>query len=274
MQLRSVFAAAIFVLGSSTSVVSFAADAPAAKPGIYDDFEGPTLSNQWMTLALAPGSYAIQSEITRAGRGALRITLHQGDVFVHGEGGDADNERDELLEAAPRNITRIDVPYEASWSMYLPKDFPIVSERLVVAQWWEYCAASTLPCHNNSPVLAVRYIGGKLLITQDIDHQYRVLYEEKRDLREHWLDLRFQVRFSQKDTGIVRVWLDGKQVVDYAGMTSNTQSVETGYISPVFLLFHMGLYRNVMPQPMTIYLDEYRRRVLSDDELPPPKSAP
>jgi hypothetical protein len=24
----------------------------------------------------------------------------------------------------------------------------------------------------------------------------------------------------------------------------------------------MGLYRNVMPQPMTIYLDEYRKREL------------
>jgi hypothetical protein len=26
----------------------------------------------------------------------------------------------------------------------------------------------------------------------------------------------------------------------------------------------MGLYRNVMPEPMTIYIDEYRKKQLSD----------
>lgn len=272
MHIRTVFIAATSILAVST--LALGADpgtvpVPVAAPGmasVADDFEAPTVSNQWLTAAMAPGSYAIQSDITRAGHGALRITLRPGDVLRRGEGGDADNERDELLEAAPQNLTRVNVPYAFSWSMYLPKDFPIVAERLVVAQWWQYCANETLPCHNDSPPLAVRYIGGKLLITQDINHQYRVLYEEKRDLRERWLDLRFEVRFSQKETGFVRTWLDGKQVVDFSGVTSNTQSAETGYVSPVFLLFKMGLYRNVMKEPMTIYLDTYRKHVLGTED--------
>jgi hypothetical protein len=29
----------------------------------------------------------------------------------------------------------------------------------------------------------------------------------------------------------------------------------------------MGLYRNVMPEPMTVYLDEYHKRELRRDEF-------
>jgi hypothetical protein len=154
--------------------------------------------------------------------------------------------------------------------MYLPQDFPIVPERLVLAQWWEYCPANAAAlCYNNSPVLAVRYIGGVLRITQDLNHKFIVLYEEKRDLRGRWLDLQFRVRFTPSQSGFVQAWLDGKQVADYAGPTANVASAATGYPSPTLFPFRMGMYRNAMAQPMTIYLDEYRKRQMRDDEVPP-----
>lgn len=116
-------------------------------------------------------------------------------------------------------------------------------------------------------MLAVRYIGGVLYITQDIGHKYIVLYEEKRDLRGNWLDLRFRVRFTWQSNGLVQAWLDGKQVIDFRGVTANSESALTGYRSPGHFYFKMGLYRNVMSQPMTIYLDEYRKRELRTDEF-------
>jgi hypothetical protein len=63
----------------------------------------------------------------------------------------------------------------------------------------------------------------------------------------------------------VRAWPDGKQVVDYSGITANTPGDVTGYPVPGYFSFKMGLYRNVMPQPMTIYLDEYRKREIPDN---------
>jgi hypothetical protein len=264
----SVFGGAAMIGQTAAPATTTPGNAPTSTPAkppasAHDGFELPTLGNMWMTLALAPESYAIESDIVRAGHSALRITLRPHDVFMAGRGGDADNERDELIEAYPWT-TRKNVPYEVSWSMYLPQDFPIVPVRLVVAQWWEYCRSSDLPCSNDSPVLAVRYIGGELLITQDLNHLYNVLYREKRDLRGRWLDLRFQVKFTPESTGFVRAWLDGKQVVDFAGATSNPENATTGYGPPVFLPFKMGLYRNVMPEPMTIYFDEYRKTVMEE----------
>lgn len=249
------------LIGSCPALVPQSPAPANPPPAIYDGFESPTLSRLWMTLTLQPDSYAIQSAIVRAGHSALRITLRPHDTFMTGRGGDADSERDELVESF-LNFTRANLPYEFSWSMYLPQDFPIVPVRLVVAQWWEYCRPGNLPCSNDSPVLAVRYIGGELLITQDLNHHYNVLYREKRDLRGRWLDLRFQVRFTPEATGFVRAWLDGKEVVDFSGATSNPENAATGYAPPIYLPFKMGLYRNVMTQPMTIYLDEYRKRVL------------
>ena len=182
-----------------------------------------------------------------------------------GQHGDADSERDELLEA--RVLTsRENVSYEYSWSMYLPADFPIVPVRLVVAQWKQYCDSDSGPCSDDSPILAVRYVNGVLSIVQSFGRSEKaVLYEEKRDLRGHWLDLRFQARFTPQATGFVRAWLDGKQVVDYSGVTANAESAATGYPTPSYYYFKMGLYRDVMPQPMTLYLDEYRKRQLPVD---------
>ncbi len=220
----------------------------------------------WETSRFAPGAIAIESSIVRAGHSALRITLKPQDVFEAGRNGDQDSERDEILENR-RLISHEDIPYEFSWSMYLPPDFPIVPVRLVVAQWKQYCGSESAPCSDDSPVLAVRYIGGVLRITQEIDHKPVVLYEEKRDLRGSWLDLRFRVRFTPQITGRVQTWLDGKQVIDYRGVTADSESAATGYRSPGYFYFKMGLYRNVMSQPMTIYLDEYRKREIAAKEL-------
>jgi hypothetical protein len=205
--------------------------APGAPIDVYDGFESPTVSPLWETTRLAPGALTLQSAITRAGHGAVQITVHANDKFEAGINGDADSERDELTEA--RALTsRENTPYEFSWSMFLPTDFPIVPVRLVVAQWKQACFHSTDPCSNDSPVLAVRYVGGVLRITQDLNRQFIVLYQEKRDLRGSWLDLRFQARFTPQATGFVRAWLDGKQVVDYKGITANPETAATGYPAP------------------------------------------
>lgn len=61
----------------------------------------------------------------------------------------------------------------------------------------------------------------------------------------------------------MRAWLDGKKVVDYTGDTANLENPRTGYSNPSQFYFKMGLYRDVTAGPMTIYLDEYRKRELA-----------
>ena len=239
---------------------------PASVPAldVYDGFETPGLGKLWDTDRFVPGAVTMQTNIVRAGHGAARIVVHARDKFEAGINGNSDTERDELLEA--RTLTsKENVTYEYSFSMFLPPDFPIVPTRLVIAQWKQDCHG-VANCSDDSPVLAVRYISGALKITQNIGKKQTTLWELKDEFRSRWLDFRFQVRFSTNDTGRIKAWLGDKQLVDYRGATAYPENGATGYPSPSRFYFKMGLYRNVMAEPMTIYIDEYRKKQLPDAE--------
>jgi hypothetical protein len=229
---------------------------------VYDNFETPTLGKVWSTDRFAPGAVQMQTNIFRAGHSAVQITVRPKDKFEAGINGDSDSERAELLEAK-KLTSKENEAYEFSFSMFFPKDFPIVPVRLVIAQWKQYCPEGG-HCFDDSPVLAIRYIGGVLKITQDLQKHQTVLYQEPGEFRNRWLDFKFQTRFSTNANGRVRAWLGEKQLVDFTGVTANPENAATSYPSPSRFYFKMGLYRNVMPEPMTIYIDEYRKR-----QLPP-----
>ena len=230
---------------------------------VYDGFETDKLSKIWDTGRFESGTVTMQTNIVRAGHGAAKIVVRANDKFEAGINGNRDSERDELLEA--RKLTaQENVSYEQSFSMFLPTNFPIVPARLVIAQWKQYCADGG-NCSDDSPVLAVRYISGTLKITQNINSPHEaVLYQEKAEFRARWLDFKFQIRFSPEENGRIKAWLGDKQLVDYQGVTANPENAATGYPRPSRFYFKMGLYRNVMPEPMTIYIDEYRKKELSE----------
>lgn len=232
---------------------------------VYDGFETASLSDIWETSRFVPGAVEVQTDVVRAGHRALRITVHARDKFEAGINGSSDNERDELLEAR-RLTSKENDAYEYAFSMFFPANFPIVPTRLVIAQWKQYCPEGG-NCSDDSPVLAVRFMSGVLKITQDIGKDQTILYQKKDEFRNHWLDFKFRVRFSRNGNGRIMAWLGDKQVVDYKGVTANSENASTGYPSPSRFYFKMGLYRDLMAKPMTIYIDEYRKRQLCDDEL-------
>jgi hypothetical protein len=239
---------------------------PGKAIDVYDGFESGQLSLLLETSRFTQGAVTMQSQIVRSGHGAAKITVHSRDTFEAGKNGNADSERDELMEARTL-FAHEGVGYEYSFSMYFPKEFPIVPTRLVIAQWKQYCGEETLPCDDNSPVLALRYIGGEMLVTQSFRQGQIVLFRAKNEYRGRWLDFRIRARFSSKPDGREEVWLDGKQIVDFHGATANAENRITGYGSPSVFYFKMGLYRNVMAEPMTVYIDEYRKRQLGPGEF-------
>jgi Polysaccharide lyase len=248
---------------------------------VYDDFEAPTLNKLWQTILLAPGALKLQSGVVHAGHGAAEITLRAHDRFEAGINGDSDSERDELVEGkALVARTEVDCAYEYSFSMFLPTTFPIVPTRLVIAQWKQYCpdqlkmlngssiaAKGNRVCSNDSPILAIRYMSNALSLTQDINKEHTIVYERKGEFRNRWLDFEFKVRFSPRTAGKIQTWLDNKQIVNFSGATANPENTATGYPSPSHYYFKMGLYRNVMTKPMTIYVDEYRKKSLPQAEF-------
>ena len=235
---------------------SFAA-AWAGDVKAVDGFESPKLSNVWSSMMLSSGAIDIQSDIVRAGKSALRITLTRGDNFDDGGGIHNPNERDELMEAIAL-WSLPDTTYSYSFSMLIPADFPIVPDRLVIAQWKHLCGKKS--CDPDNPIIAFRFEKGVFRVTLQTSRRMTTLYQTSDDIRNRWLDFRFQVRFSRQTTGLVKGWLNDKQIVDYQGVTAYPES--GGYPREMRFYFKMGLYRDAMKEPMTIYLDEYRKEQL------------
>ena len=243
------------------------AQAPADKPvNVYDGFETPTLSPLWDTSKLVPNSIRMESQIVRAGQQAIAITVHPHDKFEAGNAHSADSERDELMEARSL-VPQIGRAQEYSFSEYFPSDFAIVPVRLVIAQWKQYCPETSHLCYDNSPVLAFRYIGGVFSVTQDLGGKTITLFEQSGEFRGKWHDFRVQARFVPDPSGHIKIWLDGNEIVDHHGITAYPATPESGYPSKGYIYFKMGLYRNLMQQPVTVYIDEYRKRDLTPAEF-------
>jgi hypothetical protein len=94
-----------------------------------------------------------------------------------------------------------------------------------------------------------------------------VLYQEKAEFRGRWLDFKFQTRFTTNQNGRIRAWLNDRLLVDYTGVNAYPENATTGYRNPSRFYFKMGLYRDLMAEPMTIYIDEYWKRELPETNL-------
>jgi len=232
-----------------------------AQIDVYDSFDTTGLSSIWGKTRMESKSFEIQSKIVRKGKGAAKITLRAGDIAAPGNGKDLPTERDELLEIG--SLESIEgVKYEYQFSMFLPDSFPIVPVRLVIAQWKQDCPGKA-PCSKYSPVLAIRYVSGKLFITLQIDSIRHTLYELNEEIRNQWLDFKFQVRLSRQNDGEVKAFLNEKEIVNYKGITSYPDGRENPSEKNRYY-FKMGLYRDRMPEQMSIYIDEYKKKEISD----------
>ena len=198
-------------------------------------------------------SFSVQSQTVRSGKSAAMITLRTGDVVEEATDKDKSSERDELLENW-RLYALEDVKYEYRFSMFLPDSFPIVPTRLVIAQWKQLGFYS-----NESPVLALRYQSGRMFLTLQTETGRRTLWEVNGESRNRWLDFCFQVRFSKHSNGEVKGFLNGEQIVDFEGITSYSRTLfHLGIKSRYY--FKMGLYRDRMPEPMSICIDRYSKK--------------
>ena len=223
---------------------------------VYDGFESSQLSwTRWSRGRFVPGAVASEESVVRAGRGALAITVHSGDRYEAASDTGAASERDELMESwwlysrAGRN-------YSYSFSLYLPREIPQTSERLVIAQWRQLCEASR--CRPDRPVLAVRCEDAHLKITRTDEQGSHVLYQGSEDIRGRWLDFRFVTRFDSSAEGSVNATLDGHEIVNYRGPTLFQPA--HGYPRHALIYFKAGLYRDALHEPAwTMYVDEYRK---------------
>jgi hypothetical protein len=67
----------------------------------------------------------------------------------------------------------------------------------------------------------------------------------------------FLICFSRQQSGQIRAWLNDEEIIDYEGLNAYPEA--GGYPGRNQYYFKMGLYRDRMAEPMTIYFDEYAK---------------
>jgi len=218
---------------------------------LYDGFEHPSLSKVWDDRKFLPGALEIQKAIVRSGERAAKITLRPGDQIPQEKG--TILERAELTEAE-EYWSLEDSLYSYTFSIFLPDDFPVDSARLVIAQWKQECQVES--CVPDNPLIAVRYVAGRLFITH-LGPELEVLYATSENLLNRWLDFKFIISFSRTEAGSIEAWLNNEKVIDYIGI--NAYPHDGGYPDQNQFYFKTGLYRDQTDRFMTIYFDEYTK---------------
>ena len=223
---------------------------------VYDGFESSSLSwFRWSRWRFAPGAVATEQDIVRSGHRALAITVHSGDRYEAASDTGAATERAELMESWWL-FSRTGRTYSYSFSLYVPKEIPQTSERLVIAQWKQLCEARR--CRPDYPILAIRLEDARLRVTRRDEQGTQVLYQGSEDARGRWLDFRFVTRFDATNQGLVDATLDGQEIVHYRGPTVFQPA--HGYPAHGLVYFKTGLYRDALGEKAwTIYVDEYRK---------------
>jgi len=227
---------------------------------VYDGFESSNLSwMHWSRARFVRGAVVPQEKIFRSGQRALAITVRNGDRYEAASDTGAATERDELMESWWL-YSHMGRAYTYSFSLYLPKDFPLTRQRLVLAQWRQLCEARR--CRPDFPILAVRYDDGRIKVTRKDEKGTDLLYQGEDDIRGRWLDFRFITHFDPSANGSVDATLNGQSIVHYRGATAFQPA--HGYPEHGLVYFKTGLYRDALGDPpWTIYVDEYRK-----DECP------
>ena len=214
---------------------------------LRDDFESETLSSIWTSKKLAKNALRHITSPTRTGHGAIEISVFPSAKTEIGGDGQL-TERAELREA-PHVRLRMGVESWYAFSFFFPSDFPIVDTRLVIARWKQ---SFKEPSKDRSPMVSLRYMGGKLRVDVARDRGKRKVFTKELDLRNRWVDMVFHIIPKTNKDGILQVWKDGNQIVDYQGPLGFKDDEDEIY-------FKLGLYRDHMQIPMRIIYDRFRR---------------
>jgi hypothetical protein len=243
---KSIFAVVLFffLLGADLPAQQLQTNsiAPAKSLALMEGFESGRLADFWLSGDYGSGRFEpdrvkLSRKFARAGVYSVELTVREGDVAQPG----ADNtvtERTEL-DSGKYPLYSKEVCY--GFAFLVPEDFPIRDVRLVISQMKQSDV--------DGPLIAQRYRDGVHSLTIE-SHGKKNRYRLPTIRKGQWQDMMFRVRYSEAD-GRVEVWMNGKRVVNYTGPLGDRSARN-------FFYHKMGLYRDKMKEPMTIYFDNYR----------------
>jgi len=167
----------------------------------------------------------------RAGQKSIRFEVRPGDCGYNDGWSDCDTDR-ERHELSGKRVSGGE--WWHSWSIYLPKDFVNVHPtKVALGQFHQEKGHVVWMFQNQSFSTA-----GGYWVDDQVPGYTRKLTQilSQDEMIEKWNDILVNVKWSKKDDGFFKVWLNGKQVYSFAGPTKTIAQV----------YFKFGIYRSYL----------------------------
>jgi len=162
-----------------------------------------------------------------------------------------DRERSELSQQKPREMPGSSHWY--GWSIYFPKDYVSVAPTKVALGQFHQTDAHVVWMFQETP-------GGYFLDDQVTGYTRR--YHElvsAENLRGKWHRVEVNVRWTNKDDGFFRVWVNGEEKVNYVGPTMTKNDVYFKYgLYRTFVSRYEQSHKNPIPAQV-VYFSNVRR---------------
>ena len=192
----------------------------------------------------------------RHGKQSIRFEVRPGDCG--GTPGDSDCETpSERSELNAINKDKVEKDYWYAWSVFFKKGY-VIPERVGVhhGQWKQFLTGK--PSLDVLTFTIYPNKGLTLEVDKDFDGNtaYPYLLIPKKDLSNQWHDFVVNIKWSPDKDGRIRVWRNGKLLVNHKGPNAKTRDP---------LSFRFGTYRTMVdrenkPLPTQIvYYDEVMR---------------
>lgn len=177
----------------------------------------------------------------------------------NGEAWDNDSRKSFRSEVSTNYFPKLNSLCIYDFDIYLPADFPIENNRLVLAQWWAK-TKKHLGEVARSPSVALRFVNGKFyvtirhsdkrVITQPDAVSETQIYKNNNWKLGAWTHFNLKVFWSYKETGRVVLKINNNEVANYAG--------PVGYNDDQAPQFRFGIYRDDSPKTYVAYFRDVK----------------
>ena len=165
----------------------------------------------------------------RAGKKSIRFEARAGDCGVTPEWSDCDRDR-ERHELSGKRMSGGEWWY--AWSIFLPKDFiNIYPAKLALGQFHQEKGHVVWMFQKQGYTSGGYWIANACVLPETLD---RILTQD--EMIEKWNDFLVNVKWSKKENGFFKVWLNNKLVYDYKGATKTKEKT----------YFKFGIYRSYL----------------------------
>ena len=204
-------------VGVAEKIVRLPKDTASGYQKLYKSLTGKSFKDHGMQVVNKKDGHPV-----RAGEQSIRFEVRSGDCDEDSDGGwsDCKNDRERHELSGGKEVDKMSGgEYWFSWSVYFPKDHQ-----------------NLYPLSNNygqfhqtdgPPVFMFKELKDGYTVVRtigDTDYDERKLVDNK-DMPGNWIDILINAKWTKKDDGFFKVWVNDELKYDYKGPTKTTTYV-------------------------------------------------